>query len=371
MSRRAGPVLELPARANAMTIPAALRAPLFAAASLVAAAPPGCATVPEKVLLLEHLHEEDGAHRAAVPRRPSVFDRLGEIFLSKEESPSDLEELENPTAECHEAIDDVREGTFDEPTVTVRAAAILSRVAERDPSPLGRAMAVAALGRFGRDVVGHSPDAPRPGGEAAAAAPHVDTVIRVHEIGPVWAHRPEIEGSRSACLEAVRTLSGLAFPSSVEARAVARLLASVVEFDPDEEIRDTARRGSLAVARQAVSLTLVAALADPTPEVRAEAARVLGTFRDPSFVAPLGARLAKEENPEVARTVARSLGVIGDGHAVRFLAPALEGEDESVDLQLRLSLREITNLPFANSREWREWWRESGEAYEKKLGGLP
>lgn len=347
----------------------ALRA--FALALVLVAGAAGCASTADHVAYLEELHTEDGGHSLRVRRRPTVLDSLTDLFESAERPDVEYEDLENPTAECHETIDDVRSGTFESESVAVRAVAILCRIADRDPSPLGRSMALSALGRLGRDAVPVVPAVNDPGSAAVPASGHVETIIQSHDIGPPWRHRSEIEGAANACLGAVRALSTIRFTAAGEARAVARLLASVAEFDPDPEIAAVASAGASRTGGLALFLAIGEAMRDENESVRAEAARVAGSLREKAFVPLLGARLADEENVEVRRTIARSLGVLSDGRAARFLVAALGSGDEALDLQVRLSLRDATGLSFAGPKEWKDWWRASGEAYERGLEPAP
>jgi hypothetical protein len=360
----------------------ALRVAATIALVAAAAAGAGCRSTADQVAYLEELHAEDGSHVRRVRLRPSVFDSVAEFFSTSEASETagvEYEEIENPAAECHEAIEDVREGTFESTTIAVRAVAILCRVADRDPSPLGRQMALAALARLARDVVRLVPATSEPGKSPEPAAGHVETIIRTHDIGLTpWAHRAEIEGAAFACLDAVRALSRIRFASAPEARAVARLLASVAEFDPDAEIAAAAREGSVAVAGLAISLTVIAALRDPAEEVRAEAARVAGSLRERSFVGPLSTRLSgegAERAGDVKRTIARSLGVIGDPRAAGALVAAFDGvgpEDESLELQIRLSLAQLTGRSHPDAAAWRAWWKEHGEEFLRSVeNGAP
>lgn len=77
--------------------------------------------------------------------------------------------------------------------------------------------------------------------------------------------------------------------------------------------------------------TLVAALGDPDPAVRWEAARALGELDDRRAVEPLAAALAGDAGAGVRATAAGALGLIGDRGALAALAAGLApGEPEQV-----------------------------------------
>ena len=73
----------------------------------------------------------------------------------------------------------------------------------------------------------------------------------------------------------------------------------------------------------------IRALQHKDPDVRKSAARDLAIMGDPQAVEPLG-RAMKDEDWSVRLNVAMALGVIGDQRAAEFLARALEDTDASV-----------------------------------------
>jgi putative membrane-bound dehydrogenase-like protein len=90
---------------------------------------------------------------------------------------------------------------------------------------------------------------------------------------------------------------------------------------------------------------VIPALADPHPDVRAAAARVLGLAREKSAVQPLISALADAE-PPVARQAATALGRIGDPEAVPGLLQLIgTGEDRMVNHAVIYTLIQLDSEP--------------------------
>ena len=124
-------------------------------------------------------------------------------------------------------------------------------------------------------------------------------------------------------------------------------LAEVFPGEPATEVRvaivSAMRRGESPWAER----TLLAAMSDPSPSVRAEAARVAGWREDSS---PLEARLVEllgDEDPQVRALAARSLGWHRVDSAWDYLVPLLSDSDSQVRLRALHALARMDSARLA------------------------
>ena len=103
---------------------------------------------------------------------------------------------------------------------------------------------------------------------------------------------------------------------------------------------------------------LIAALRDPQPGVRFEAAWVLGKLRDPAALGPLAAAL-KDSNAKVRAHAAYALGQLADKRAVAPLIAALKDDNSFVATCAAQALGELADrralgplLAAVRTRHW-------------------
>lgn len=121
--------------------------------------------------------------------------------------------------------------------------------------------------------------------------------------------------------------------------------------------------------RSSLLEALIAALRDPDPDVRQQAAHALGEFEDPRAVEPLVDVLADDRVADVRQLAAWALGEIEDAGAVRGLSDAVLNDDSGdVREQAAWALGEIedaravpalagvlSNDPNADTRQLAAW----------------
>jgi HEAT repeat protein len=145
-----------------------------------------------------------------------------------------------------------------------------------------------------------------------AATPQSDLTPLQHEIRVQTARlsSADVEERR----DAVTRLGALGRPEG--SRAAASALA-----DPSPVVRATAARAVLSLGPGEAATLLLPLLRDRDEFARREAAYALGLTRSPSAVAALAAALETDKRPSVRGAAAVALGQIGDASA----APALAG----------------------------------------------
>jgi zinc/manganese transport system permease protein len=118
-------------------------------------------------------------------------------------------------------------------------------------------------------------------------------------------------------------------------------LATAMEFARSPEptrLRQAMASFQKFPAAKARWIPIVVAMLDHEDRVtRAAAAALLGSIQAPEAVAPLGARLATEQDAEVREGDARALRQIGDPRAVHALVDAAARDDEP-DLQVAMAV---------------------------------
>ena len=119
---------------------------------------------------------------------------------------------------------------------------------------------------------------------------------------------------------------------------------------------------------QRIVPTLITALGDPDPEIRASAAWGLGSLRAPAAVTPLLA-LLQDTDSEVRLVAAQSLVWIKDQRAVPGLIAALKNRSASVREAATGVLRGITEQDWGEEVErWKKWWQEHKEELDNSSG---
>lgn len=110
-----------------------------------------------------------------------------------------------------------------------------------------------------------------------------------------------------------------------------------------EDARQRASALEALAARGPVEFTsVIGALADPDPYVRARAAHALGRFADPGALEPLAARL-KDPDALVRAASAEALGAIGDPRAIPWLTETIDAiEDDSSRREMLDALGKLT-----------------------------
>ena len=94
--------------------------------------------------------------------------------------------------------------------------------------------------------------------------------------------------------------------------------------------------------------SLLALLSDSEARIRRRAALAVGRTRLPAGVAPLGAVLASDADPEVRQMAAFALGLIGDASAAESLLTALSDPDPIVQGRAAEALGLIAHKPAAD-----------------------
>jgi len=101
---------------------------------------------------------------------------------------------------------------------------------------------------------------------------------------------------------------------------------------------------------------LIAALEDPSPVVRRDAAEAAGNHAFPAAADPLINRLRLDPAVDVRRAAAVALGKIRSQGAVPGLIAALEDPDPGVQVLVSESLEAVTGQKFGRDKEaWDKW----------------
>src|SRR5262249_39648639 len=117
----------------------------------------------------------------------------------------------------------------------------------------------------------------------------------------------------------------LALTQQATPEIVARLVTILRE---DDSARRNAALGTLIEIGAHASSILIAALKDPSPEVRLHVTEVLSNLQNPQTAASLLERLTDNaEFPNVRHAAAQALGKIGDRAATSALIQAAEQHD--------------------------------------------
>jgi HEAT repeat protein len=139
--------------------------------------------------------------------------------------------------------------------------------------------------------------------------------------------------------DAVTRLGALARPEG--SRAAASALA-----DPSPIVRATAARAVLSLGAGEAASLILPLLRDRDEFVRREAAYALGLARSPSAVNALAAALETDKRPSVRGAAAVALGQIGDAAAAPALAGALARRLPASGLFNRLRRRKVEEDEF-------------------------
>jgi HEAT repeat protein len=127
------------------------------------------------------------------------------------------------------------------------------------------------------------------------------------------------------------------------------------DAEPARLVRVAAAAALRALGSPVVRGDLVAALHEPDPFVRAEAARSLGVVGSADEVPALAAVLSRDMTGDVRIQAAYALGRLGEDDAVPALVAALDDPHESVAFAAHWSLVAITNDDHPPTREaWRD-----------------
>ncbi len=99
-----------------------------------------------------------------------------------------------------------------------------------------------------------------------------------------------------------------------------------------------------------------AALADPEPDVRAEAIRTLSALGAEERAADVTLRLREDEDPGVRAAAAAALGRLGALAAIPDLIARL-ADDDTVSVEAHRALERLTHRPLPRDPvPWRAWW---------------
>jgi HEAT repeat protein len=139
--------------------------------------------------------------------------------------------------------------------------------------------------------------------------------------------------------DAVTRLGAMARPEG--SRAAAASLA-----DPSPIVRATAARAVLSLGPNDAATLILPLLHDRDEFVRREAAYALGLARSPSAVAALDAALETDKKPSVRGAAAVALGRIGDASAAPALSGALARRLPASGLFNRLRRRKVEEDEF-------------------------
>ncbi len=98
------------------------------------------------------------------------------------------------------------------------------------------------------------------------------------------------------------------------------------------------------------------ALADPEPEVRAEAVRTLAALGAEERAADVTLRLREDDDPGVRAAAAEALGRLGALPAIPDLIARLD-DDDAVSVEAHRALERLTHRPLPRDPvPWRDWW---------------
>jgi HEAT repeat protein len=139
-----------------------------------------------------------------------------------------------------------------------------------------------------------------------------------------------------------------------DARAIAPLIISL--NDPFHDVREEAAKALVQIDAPILD-SLIPALKDKNPNVRAEIAKILGKKRDPRAVAPL-LELLKGDEQRVHLEVINALGIIADQRAVAPLLLELHHKERDIRIYAVEALGQIGDaraieplLPLLQDRE--------------------
>lgn len=171
--------------------------------------------------------------------------------------------------------------------------------------------------------------------------------------------REFVEQSR----EPLRTLGQIRFSSPRDASAIYRALALWFQSYLDEELMEESVPTLMRVARQAVVLSLSAALeSSEHANVRVDVVNSMELIRDPGFGPSLLRRLQRERDRFTAAGIVRTLRHYPGRKTVVSILDAMARGERLVTLAGADSLEAITGERLGEDlAAWESWWRESGD----------
>lgn len=132
--------------------------------------------------------------------------------------------------------------------------------------------------------------------------------------------------------------------------------------DPDNLVRAAAARALGRMRERDTGPYLVAALKDEDEHVRWEACVALGFVADPATVPDLIKVLGNDPSADCRREAAKSLGTMRQPAGIEALISALADRDEGVRKKSYKALLPLTGQDFGMEREkWEEWFRNQGQ----------
>jgi hypothetical protein len=172
--------------------------------------------------------------------------------------------------------------------------------------------------------------------------------------------REFIEASRGPLVE----IGKMRFSSARAATAMFRALALWFQSYLDEELMSDSVPALMRLARQAVVLSLSAALEGSTePTVRSDVVGAMELIRDPEFGVSLLRRLQRERDGFAAANIARTLRHYPGRKTIVSLLDTMARGDRLISLACADSLNAITGERHGEDlAAWEAWWRGGGDA---------
>jgi HEAT repeat protein len=335
----------------------------------------GCITNTGRVLRLESLYAPDGGLAERIPddygwdNTPlptRLLDDAGVKDHGREPPDPIKVALKEPGIEARKMLGGLAEADLD-PFRRGRAVAVLSLVAEKDPVPLHRALALSVLS----DLVSIASD---PVLHAGGPSEEVEEKKLLETLSEGLARGT----GDDAVLEAIGRVGEPSTRGAEASRIELVLVCELARNGRNRFIRRAARRALPALIGRQCGESLVHGLEDASDLVREDACRALARCDATWATLMLVSRLESDTSPDVRRAAAVALGQLRSVQALEPLIHALErpGERRMVILCCLESLRSIARGDAGGTAaDWNRWlrFRQRGDATDEQLspGGVP